>query len=62
MLEEIELMTGGRHEIEQHDADGKRLVSRDAGPQPVEAGEQKSGVARLMKIELVPPAAEIADP
>jgi hypothetical protein len=62
LLEQIGLMAGGRDQIEQYDADRKRLVPRGAGPEPVETGEQKAGVARLMEIELVPSAAEIADP
>ena len=53
---------GGWHEIEQHGADGKRLLAGHPGPQPVEAGKKKSAVAGLMEIDLVPPAAEIAGP
>jgi hypothetical protein len=36
--EQIELVAGGRHETEQHDADGKRLVPRDLAPELAEGG------------------------
>src|SRR5262245_28799290 len=62
MLEEIELMAGGRYEIEQHHADGKRFITRNPGPEPVERGEQKAGIARLVEAGFVPIAAEISDP
>jgi hypothetical protein len=52
----------GRYQVEQHDADAARLIARDPLPELLEAGKQKAGVARLLKIGFVPPAAEIADP
>jgi hypothetical protein len=61
-VEQIGLVHTGRHEIEQHHADGERLVARNPAPELVKAGEREAGVARLVKIGLVPPAAEIANP
>jgi len=60
--EQIRLVIIGRHQVEQHDADGKRFVARHARPDFLEAGEQKAGVARFVKIGFVPPAAKIPDP
>jgi hypothetical protein len=62
VLEQIKLMAGGRHQVEQHNADRQRLVARDTAPEPVETGEKKAGVARFMEIDLIPAAAEIANP
>jgi hypothetical protein len=62
VLAQIELVAGGRHEIEQHDADGKRLVPRNLAPELVEAGKQKADVAGRVEADLVPKAARIADP
>jgi hypothetical protein len=56
-LAQIGLVAGGRHEIAQHDADGKRLVPRDLAPELVEAGEQEADVADRMEADLVPKAA-----
>src|SRR5215469_4136590 len=41
--EQIRLVIIGRHQVEQHDADGKRFVARHARPDFLEAGEQKAG-------------------
>jgi hypothetical protein len=60
--EQVRLVVIGGHQVEQHDADAERLVPRHPLPELLEAGEQKAGVARLVKIGFVPPAAEIADP
>lgn len=62
MLAQIELVAGGRHKIEQHDANGKRLVPWDLAPELAEAGEQKADVAGRVEADLVPKAAGIADP
>jgi hypothetical protein len=61
-VEQIRLMPTGGHEIEQHDADGERLIARDPRPKLIESAEQKAGVARLVEADLIPPAPEIADP
>ena len=60
--EQVRLMLGGRHQVEQHDADAQRLVARHPLPELLEAGEQKAGVARFVEIGFIPPAAEIGDP
>src|SRR5437899_1892586 len=60
--EQVRLMLAGGNQVEQHDADGKRLVGRHPLPELIKAGEQKSGVARLEEGDFVPPAAEIANP
>ena len=60
--EQVRLVLVGVHEVEQHDADAERLVARNAPPDFLEAGEQESGVACLVEIGFVPPAAEIGDP
>ena len=60
--EQIGLMMSGGHQVEQHDADAERLGARDAPPKLFKAGEQKAGIARLVKIGFIPPAAEIAGP
>jgi hypothetical protein len=52
----------GGNKIEQDNAGGQRLVARDPLPKRVETAEQKPGVARLRETDLIPPAAEIADP
>ena len=52
----------GRDEVEQHDADAERLVWRHSLPEMVETGEQKARVARLEKVDFLPPAAEIGGP
>ena len=57
--EQVRLMLIGGHQVEQHDADAERLGARDPLPDLLEAGEQKAGVARFVKIGFVPPAAEI---
>ena len=51
-------MLGGRHQVEQHHADAERLGARHALPELLEAGEQEAGIARLVKIGFIPPAAE----
>jgi len=60
--EQVWLVMIGGHQVEQHHADGKRLVARHALPELLEAGEQESGVARFVEIGFVPPTVEIADP
>ena len=52
----------GRHQVEQHDADAERLITRNPRPELLEPREQEAGVARFVKIDLIPPAAEIAGP
>jgi hypothetical protein len=37
--EQIRLMPGGGHQVEQHDADAERLRARDPLPQLLEAGD-----------------------
>jgi hypothetical protein len=59
--EQVRLMPAGGNQVEQ-DADAQRFVPRHAVPKLIEAGEQKAGVARLMEIGFVPPAAELGDP
>jgi hypothetical protein len=59
---EIRLMLIGGHQVEQHHADAERLGARDPFPDLLEAGEQKAGVARFVKIGFVPEAAEIGHP
>ena len=54
-------MLGCRHQVEQNHADAEWLVARNPLPEFLEAGEQKSGVARFVEIGFVPEAAEIAD-
>jgi len=60
--EQVRLMHRRRNEIEQHDADGKRLVPRHALPKVLEARQQKTGVTGFREGDLVPIAAEVADP
>ena len=60
--EQVRLMLVGGHQVEQHHADAQRFVARDPLPELLEAGEQKAGVARFVKIGFIPPAAEIGDP
>jgi len=40
--EEVRLVVGGGHQVEQHHANAERLVPRDPLPELVEAGEQES--------------------
>ena len=58
--EQVRLMLGGGHQVEQHDADAEGLGARDPSPKLIEAGEQKAGVARLVKIGFIPPGARCA--
>jgi hypothetical protein len=60
--EQVRLVPGGGKQVEQHDANTERLISRDPRPELLEASEQETSVAGLVKIGFVPPAAEIADP
>ena len=60
--EQVRLMHRRRNEIEQHDADGKRLVPWHALPKVLEACQQKAGIPGFREGDLVPMAAEIADP
>src|SRR5258707_7352376 len=55
-------MLAGGNKVEQHDADGQRLVTRHAEPKLTETGPQKAGLARFLKSDLIPPAAEIGNP
>jgi hypothetical protein len=48
--------------VRRQHADAERLVTWNTRPELGETGEQKTGVVRLMKIDLIPEAAEIADP
>jgi hypothetical protein len=59
--EQVRLVLDGGHQVEQHDADAERLISRDPAPELVETREQKAGVSCLVKIGFIPRAAEIAD-
>ena len=61
-VEQVRLMLGGGHQVEQHHADAERLVARYPLPELLETGEQEAGVARLVEIGFIPQAAEIADP
>ena len=60
--EQIRLMLAGGNKVEQHDPDRQRFITGHAQPELFEAGQQKAGLARFLKIDLIPPAAEIADP
>ena len=57
--EQVRLVLTSGHQVEQHHADAERRDARDPLPDLLEAGEQKAGVARFVKIGFVPPAAEI---
>jgi hypothetical protein len=59
--EQVRLVPGGGHQVEQHHADAERLGARDPQPELLEAGEQEAGIVRLVEIGFIPPAAEIAD-
>jgi hypothetical protein len=54
--EQVRLVVGGGNQVEQNDTDRQRLGARHALPDLLEAGEQKAGVMRLVKIGFVPPA------
>ena len=60
--EQVRLMVIGGHQVEQHDADAERFVSRHPLPDLLKTGKQRARVARLVEICFLPPAAEIADP
>jgi hypothetical protein len=59
--EQVRLVLGGGHQVEQDHADADWLGARDPLPDLFKAGEQKAGVARLKEIGFIPPAAEIGD-
>jgi hypothetical protein len=52
--EQVRLVVGGGNQVEQNDTDRQRLGARHALPDLLEAGEQKAGVMRLVKIGFVP--------
>jgi hypothetical protein len=60
--EQVRLMVVGGDQVKQHHADAERFGAWHPFPELLEAGEQEAGVARLVKIGFLPPAAEIADP
>ena len=60
--EQIRLMLAGGNKVEQHDPDRQRLIIGHPQPKLIETGQQEAGLARFLKADLIPPAAEIGDP
>src|SRR5271163_4727796 len=55
-------MLASGNKVEQHNPDGQRFITGHAQPKLIEAGEEKPGLVRFLKADLIPEAAEIGDP
>jgi hypothetical protein len=55
-------MPAGGNKVEEHDPDRQRFITGHTQPKLIETGQQKAGLARFLKADLFPPAAEIGDP